>query len=179
MTSFLRLVPHLDLIEDCAGLLDFLIKRLRGSGLEVFTFRQTLDDVDEVLDRIRLESCYKPFDEDRMNVQITLDRTICSEEPEVVGCGRDLLQFFALIHGMADHHNRTLSLPEVARLALIALGAEESVAFNGVLDEGGATTDVLVIASEPAFEQKYGARIRIITTLERPRSPRKSKRGVK
>ncbi|MDX8540116.1 hypothetical protein RFM23_21075 [Mesorhizobium abyssinicae] len=177
MTSHLRLVPHLDLIEDCAELLDFLIARLRVSLPEVFTFRHTLEDIDEFVEQIRSEKCYRPFDNDRMNVELTLHRAICSEESEVVCCGKGLLEFFALVQAIADHHNRTLALPEIARVALIALGAEKTVAFDGIIDESGAKTNVLVIASEPQFEEKYGVRIRIITKIERPLRSRKSKRG--
>ncbi|MER9602794.1 hypothetical protein [Mesorhizobium sp. M0243] len=152
----------LKLIDQKTELIDFLVNRLRESLPEVFTFQQTFEDVSAMATELGIGDSYRPpYDSADVLLQ-----TISSEDPEVVRCGEGLLRFYRLLHFVADHHGRALSTAEIARTALIALKADKTVSFVHIIDPPGVPSNVLLIASEPAFEEKFGARIRVITKIK-------------
>lgn len=166
----------LDLIDKEPEIIDFLLLRLRESLPVVFTFQQTLDDVNAMAACLRFEEKYKP----RFDANSVLAYAMCSEEPDLACCGKRLLEFYHLIHEVADHHAQALSAVEIVRIALIALGADEIVSFATICDPLGVPTNALLIASGPAFEKKYGVRIRVITKIEpADYRPTKGKRGLR
>ncbi|RWO81062.1 hypothetical protein [Mesorhizobium sp.] len=165
-----------DLFDKEPEVIDFLVLQLRESLPVVFTFRQTLDDVNAMVTSLRFEEKYKP----RYEANFALACAICSEEPDVVRCGKDLLDFYRLVHAVADHRARALTAAEIIRIALTALGDDETVSFVRIFDPPGVPTNVLLIASEPTFEQKYGVRIRVITKIEpADYHPTKGKRALR
>ncbi|MER8460424.1 hypothetical protein NKJ93_30770 [Mesorhizobium sp. M0028] len=167
----------LDLIDKEPEVIDFLVLRLRESLPVVFTFQQTIDDVNAMVTSLPLEEKYKP----RYEANFVLACAMCSEELDVVRCGKGLLDFYRLVHAVADHHERPLTAAEIIRTALISLGDQETVSFVRIFDPPGVPTNVLLIASEPAFEKKYGVRIRVITKIEpadyRPTKGKRALRG--
>lgn len=153
---------ELDLITTKSGLMDFLIDRLRESLPEVFIFESVFSDVDRMVAEVRIYDPYQPPFESN----ITLMRSICCEEGNLVHCGRALLEFYAFVHGVADEWKRPLPTTQLAHIALVALGAESTLAFNRIVDPTGKPSDVILIASDAKFEEKYGARVSV--TIEDP-----------
>ncbi|UVK39364.1 hypothetical protein LHFGNBLO_000723 [Mesorhizobium sp. AR10] len=162
MSSFLAENDNapLDLLDKEPEVIDFLVLRLRESLPVVFTFQQTLDDVNAMVTSLPLEEKYKP----RYDANFILAYAMCSEEPEVACCGKGLLDFYQLVHHVADHH--ALTAAKIIHVALLALGDDQTVSFVRIFDPPGVPTDVLLIASEPAFDKKYKVRIRIITKID-------------
>ncbi|RUV10160.1 hypothetical protein EOD00_13410 [Mesorhizobium sp. M7A.T.Ca.TU.009.01.3.1] len=84
-----------------------------------------------------------------------------------------------MVHGVADKWKRPLPTTQLAHIALVALGAERSLAFNRIVDPTGNPSDVILVASEATFEEKYGARVSVI--IEDPLRARadRARRGAK
>ncbi|RUU16291.1 hypothetical protein EOD10_10610 [Mesorhizobium sp. M7A.T.Ca.TU.009.01.3.2] len=164
-----------DLIQTKSGLMGFLIDRLRESLPEVFVFESVFSDVDRMVAEVRVRDAYKPSFESN----ILLMRSISCEEGNSVRCGRALLEFYAMVHGVADKWKRPLPTTQLAHIALVALGAERSLAFNRIVDPTGNPSDVILVASEATFEEKYGARVSVI--IEDPLRARadRARRGAK
>ncbi|MER8661288.1 hypothetical protein NKH34_09115 [Mesorhizobium sp. M1148] len=164
MSSFLGENDNapLVLIDKEPEVVDFLVLRLRESLPIVFAFQQTLDEVNAMATGLRLEEKYKP----RFDANFVLAYAMSSEEPEVACCGKGLLEFYRLVHHVADHHARPLTAAKIIHVALLALGDDKTVSFVRIFDPPGVPTNVLLIASEPAFDKKYGVRIRVITKIE-------------
>ncbi len=152
----------LDLIDKEPEAIDFLVLRLRESLPVVFTFQQTLDDVNAMVTCLRSGEKFKP----RYDASFVLAYAMSSEDPEVACCGKGLLEFYRLVHHVADHHARPLTAAEIILVALTALGDDETVSFVRIFDPPGVPTDVLLVASEPAFDKKYKVRMRVITKID-------------
>ncbi|RWB91175.1 MAG: hypothetical protein EOQ52_07045 [Mesorhizobium sp.] len=163
-----------DLIETMPGLMGFLTDRMRESLPEVFVFESVLIDVERMVADVQRSYPYKP----PYDTAFTLEQSICCGEGSLVRCGRPLLGFYGFLHGFYDLSKQPLSEAKLVHLAIITLGVEGSLTFSSI--QQGPNTDAMMIASKVTFEEKYGARVRVVVhePVRTTASP-KRRRGAK